>query len=162
MKLILIVIVSFFLEATFSIYEIPFLGYSLFTLVAILLCRYYWEQEKQYYIFCFCIGLLYDVAWTNTLLFHSCLFLATGFCFQKLILIFSERWYSFILTLILSLFFYRVLSYGVLILVGYKNWNWTLFLQVFFSSFLLNIIYGWILYGIIKPHKYVLNKWSST
>lgn len=143
-------IFSIFLEATFSIY-IPFFTHwcsLLFTLVSMLFCSKYFFHSKHYYEFCFGIGILYDVVFTNTLFFHGFLFILIGFLYQQILHWLSYTWYNFLLTILFMIGVYRILSYLILILVDNMAWSLGRLLQVLVSSILCNALYGSLLYGV--------------
>lgn len=155
--MILITTLSFFLEATISIY-IPFSTHwynLLFTLVALMLCSRYFSSIKYYYWYCFIVGILYDIVFTNTLFFHAIIFILIGYLYQKIGNWFSDTWYNFFITIALMIFVYRFLSYLVLLVVGYIAWSPDQFLKILLASFLCNILYGGFLYGIDIGYKHI-------
>lgn len=148
--ILLIMVFSFFLEATFSIYIPLFTHWSslLFTLVSLLFCSQYFSNMKHYYGFCFGIGILYDIVFTNTLFFHGFLFVLMGYLYQKIIHLLSYTWYNFLCIILFLIFVYRIMSYFILTLVGYTIWSLDQLLRVLMASFVCNAFYGLFLYGM--------------
>lgn len=149
MMAILITLISFFLEATFSLY-IPLASHfvaPLFTLVSIFLGSSSFYRKKDYYIYCFCTGLFYDLI-TNTLFLHAILFCILGYLFQKSLSWFSETWYNFLLLLFLMMIIYRICSYSILLLTGYVLFDMVVFLYTLVASFIPNLLYGLLLYEL--------------
>ena len=163
MMAILLTLFSFFLEATCSLY-VPISTYffvPLFTFISVFLGSSSFYRRKDYYIYCFCTGLFYDVL-TNTLFMHAILFCILGYLFQKMLSWFSEKWYNFLWSLFVIIILYRVSSYSILLLIGYLSFDMMLFLRTLIASFIPNLLYGLLLYGlqywVHKKHTNLLKK----
>ena len=149
MTAIFLTLFSFFLEATCSLYvpiTTPFFA-LLFTFVSIFLGGNSFYRRKDYYIYCFCTGLFYDI-FTNTLFMHAILFCILGYLFQKSLSWFSDKWYNFLLILLIMIVLYRSFSYIVLLLTGYLSFDIMVFLRTLAASFIPNLLYGLLLYEL--------------
>lgn len=150
---IILVLLSCYLEGILSTY-IPLETYlftPLFTWISCLLCHSFFFNQKNYLWFCFGVAIFYDIVYTDTLLFHAILFVFTCYLFQKITACLSNNKFSFIFSLIISIFFYRMISYFILISIGYFQWDLHFFFQKLNSSFFLNILYG-ILLSVLFHH----------
>ena len=129
MCIIFITIISFLLEGIFSFYisiSSPFL-LPLPTLLSVCFCQVYFLKKKNYMWYSFIIGVLYDIAYTNTLFLHGILFVCMGYIYQKMSQFFSHTWYHFLLIIILLIGIDRVLSYMILVSIGYLHFNSSFF-----------------------------------
>ncbi len=142
--------VSFLLEGIFSYYIPISTAYWLPvpTLLSICFCHIYFLKHKNYIWFCFLFGILYDIVFTNTLFLHGTLFVVMGFISQKICRLISHTWYQFFLFILVLVAIYRLFTYIILITTGYFPFELSYFLSITMASFLWNLIYGIILYGI--------------
>jgi rod shape-determining protein MreD len=147
--IIIILLISFYLEGIISnLLNINFL-IPLFTLVSlIIIYQYLYNLKNDYYKLCFIIGLLYDIAYTDTLFLNACLFLFIGFIITKLNIIITNNTFNVIILSILIINIYRILTFIILILINYIDLNfYNLFISIV-NSLIINIIYVVILYKI--------------
>lgn len=163
--MISILIISFVLEgllSNFLPYMVQNITYfnPLFTLVSIcLIYPFYQKDRKKYYLLAGLIGFLYDLFYTNLLFLNMYLFIITAFlvhCFYKKIRI--SKW-TFPLLLICMITLYQGIY--ILLLVIFNVVPITLDNAIYWisHSYILNIVYGQILYLIIEhiPKKRRLN-----
>lgn len=150
MYAIIITIISFLLEGIFSFY-IPISSrfwLPIPTLLSVCFCHVYFLKNKNYIWYSFLTGILYDIAYTNTLFLHGILFVCMGYIGKKISKFISHTWYQFLIMTIMLIVIYRLLSYTILISVGYLHFNLSFFLSITMASFLWNLIYSVLLYGI--------------
>ena len=129
----------------------------LLTVVSIfMIYPFFKKQEKKYYVIAFILGILYDLFYTNLLFFNGLLFLGIA-CFTRWV---HKNYEINSIRLLLYLFFVIVLyeSLTGMILYIFQLVPIT-FMRVFYKithSLLLNILYGEVLYFILKwlPKKY--------
>ncbi len=148
MYAIMITIVSFLLEGLFSCY-IPISTHfwlPIPTLLSICFCQVYFLKKRNYIYFCFLFGILYDITFTNTLFLHGILFVIMGYIGQKIVHFFAHTWYYFLLMIFILILIYRMLSYAILVSIGYLPFDFSFFLSITMGSFLWNLIYGILLY----------------
>lgn len=151
---IIITIFSSYLEGIVSIYTPIFNCYflPLFTLVSTLVCFSCFSSSKNYFIFCFVVGVIYDVVYTDTIFFHAVIYVFIAYLFQKMIAWFWATWTHFVFSIITSIFIYRILTYIILLCIGYIHFDFLYFIQVIVGSLILNIIYGIILYFFLQKY----------
>lgn len=160
MHAIIITIISFLLEGIFSFY-IPIFSYfwlPIPTLLSVCFCHVYFLKNKNYIWYAFLTGILYDIAYTNTLFLHGVLFVCMGYIGKKISQFISHTWYQFLIMTILLIGIYRLLSYIILIIIGYLHFNPSFFLSITLASFLWNIIYSLLLY--VLDH-FILKKFTT-
>lgn len=144
-----VLIISFILEGIISnmigIRSDFFL--PLFSVVSLIIVYPYFNHENASFLkFCFVLGLFYDLVYTDTLILNACVFPIIGLLISFLNSRLSNHMISLIFTISFIVLIYRVLNYGILVIVGFFPFSWDVLMTSITSSLLLNIIYGEILY----------------
>ncbi|MBP3461359.1 MAG: rod shape-determining protein MreD [Bacilli bacterium] len=144
--IILILIISFYLEGILSnIGNIL----PLFTLISlIIIYPYLYNLKKDYYKICFIIGLLYDVAYTDTLFLNAFIFLIIGFFIIKINIIMTNNIFNVALISLIVVILYRILVFIILIFINYIDIDINSFFVSIINSLFINILYGMLLYKI--------------
>ena len=124
--------------------------YPLFTLLSlILIYPNYNKKNNRYYIISFILGLIYDIT-LNTLFLNVFIFLLLAYILR---LIFSKIKYNYLSVLfisLLSIIYYRTVTYIMLVILNYLEFNINLLFKSIYSSILLNIIYVSLFYLLKK------------
>lgn len=158
-----VLVVSFCLEGFLS----NVIGMStsffipLFSIVSLLIIYPYFNHEEQSFLTCcFALGLCYDLVYTDTLIVNACLFTIVGLFIKWLNSWLSNHAISLVFMTTLTIIFYRVLMYSILVVVGYLPFDFHDIIISLSSSLVLNIIYVEILYFITDQmsHKYHIRK----
>lgn len=146
-----ILIFSFLFESAFSnIITKGSILVPLFLLTSLTILYPYFKNKKMNFVItCVICGFIYDISLTsspfiNTLSFAS----ASGL----IILIYNYinyNIYSSNFVNIVILIFYRVISYILLCIVDFINFNEMSLLEGIYGSLIVNIIYGIIIFIII-------------
>lgn len=158
----LIIFISFYLDGIISnfISTNTNLLNPLLTLVTlIIIYPYFYNNEKKYYFICFLVGLLYDIVYTNTLGLNAMIFFIIAFFIKKINIFISNNSINVSLISIIIISLYRIMSFLILILIGYISFNFNMLIHSITSSLLLNIIYTIILYLIadnISRRKHII------
>ena len=159
---LIIVIVSLLLDGILSNF-LPYLytNLSIFTplltLVSIfMIYPFFKKKEKTYFILIFIVGIIYDLFYTNLLFFNGVLFVTIGLLIKYIYKTYEITPLRLILYIIILITSYEFLTSLVLLIYNVVEVN---FYKVFYkiiNSLLLNIIYGELIYLIIKliPNKY--------
>lgn len=158
--MIIIIILSFILEGIVTnLVSKNSLLLPLFTITSLVITYSYFSKEKKY-IFILTstiIGIMYDIAFTNSLFINTFTF---TLCSLLIILIDNYIPDSFInkigvnCIMILS---FKIISYFLLFIFGYIKFNYNILIHGLYSSLILNIIYGLILYFICDSLSRKLN-----
>lgn len=128
--------------------------FSLITLISIYPC---FKNDKKYYKICLIYGMLYDLIYTNTLVFHGLLFLCAGYLVHHLYKLFSLNIVNIVALTFIIISTYRILSYILLCLVSNYSFSWLILLRSITSSLVLNIIYILVLHLILQRRYHSLN-----
>ena len=115
----------------------------------ILLEPYFRKNKNMYFIYCFFIGLFYDIVYTGTYFMNAGFFLMIGVFVTYINSVTPNNFVVSILELIILIVFYRVLSFLFLVINGVVDLNIFLLFKSIYSSFLLNLIYSSILYFVL-------------
>ena len=104
----MIVLCSFLLDGILSNY----INNLLLTITAITII----SSTKNYYKTSFLYGLLYDIAYTNTLFINGILFMIIVFITKKINYYFTNNIISNTITILINIIFYRISIYIILVL----------------------------------------------
>lgn len=140
--IILIILVSFYLEGILSnIINISFL-IPLFTILSlIIIYPYLYNRKKNYFIICFIIGLLYDIGYTDTLFLNAIIFLLIGYIIHLINIVITNNWFNVVIISLFIITIYRIITYLVLIFINYITPNLNILINSILNSILINIIY---------------------
>ena len=153
---IVIVVISLFLDGILTNY-LPYLvnDLSLFTplltLISIfIIYPFHRKEEKKYFIILFILGITYDLLYTNLLFFNAILFVGIGVLTKYIYKTFEINYFKILIYIPIIIIVYE--SSIALILLLFNIVPITLYRLIYkiSHSLLLNIIYGELLYLIIK------------
>ena len=109
------------------------------------------ENKNKYYLMVIIISLVYDLIFTNRLGFSVLTFLISSIFIKNIDkLIFSN---SDIIKYLSIFVIYRLISYFILIIVGYLPFNYIVLLKSIYSSIILNLVYV-LLFNYLFLQKY--------
>lgn len=152
----IILVVSFLLDGVLTNF-LPFsvgdlsLFTPLTTIVAIVvLYPLFYKQEKKYYILSFVTGIIYDLFYTNLWFFDGFMFLFIAFIVCHLSRVMGDNYLKILLQILVIIIIYEV-SFALLIaLFNLVPMTIERLIYKISHSLILNLIYGEILYVIIK------------
>lgn len=158
-----ILVISFILQGILSNYiSVDTNIFNLlFPIVAlIIIYPYFRKNNSKYFIYAGIYGLLYDLIYTDTFILYVGLFIMIAFVISKLNIIFSNNIINigFITTIVIAI--YRTITYFVLVVVNYLEFDMNILFKSIYSSLLLNVIYAIIIYFISNrlSYKYRIEK----
>ena len=140
-KILLIIFLSFFLESNLSLFiPINTLFFNIcFVFSSLIIISKMVENKNKYYLIVIIISLVYDLIFTNRLGFSVLNFLISSIFIKNIDkLIFSN---SDIIKYLSIFVIYRLISYFILIIVGYLPFNYIVLLKSIYSSIILNLVY---------------------
>ena len=148
----MIIIVSFFsfvFDFFFSCIFMNSLFLPLIILTSIIVLRPYFKKVNYYYLFCFIIGLLYDLIYTGNYFMSSALFLIIGLliCFVSANM--PNNVFVSIFEIVISIVLYRLMCFIFLFFNGVIAFSLDFLLKSIYCSLITNIIYGILLYFIL-------------
>ena len=159
---IIIMILSLFLDGLLTNY-LSFLPNTLsyftpsLTLVSIfLIYPFYRKNIKKYYITIFILGFMYDLFYTNLFFYNAYIYLLLGLIIRIIYKNLEVTWFRNIIYIALLICFYECLNGGILFLFHLVPITFDRLIYKITHSLILNILYGEIIYILLKiiPNKY--------
>ena len=159
---LIIVLISLLLDGILTNY-LPYLytDLSIFTplltLVSIfMIYPFFKKKEKTYFIIIFIIGIIYDLLYTNLLFFNGVLFIIIGLLIKYIYKTYEMTPVRLILYIAIIISSYELLTGLILLIYNVVPVTFYKIIYKIINSLLLNIIYGELIYLIIKliPNKY--------
>jgi rod shape-determining protein MreD len=147
---VIILVVSVLLEGILSNF-LPINGLltPLFTLVAlIIIYPFFKDNYFDYYKYAFITGIVYDLLYTDTIIFDAIVFCFMVFIITKLCVMLSDNYVNVSIITVLCIIIYRCVTYSLLLLVGNVSWNFMTLLASIYNSLIINIIYCILLFGL--------------
>lgn len=154
---VIILIFSFLLEASISnVINLSSLFIPLFVITSLVILYPYFKNKKFIMITIIC-GLIYDVVFTHTLFINT-----LSFSLISIFIIFCYNYINYNIISsniinIVTIIVYQIINYFLLCIIDYVKFNEMYLLKCISSSLILNIIYGIIIYLILKGLNKILN-----
>ena len=150
--IVFVSMLSFFLDGILSRYiSLNTLFLPLFTIVSLVIIYPYFNNDNfRYFKFVAIIGLLYDIAYFNTLFYNFFLFLIIGFVIGLINYLLSNNLYTNILMTIISITIYRIFTFLLVIIFKTNTFSFFDLIQSIYNSLILNIIYCILIYIITE------------
>ena len=153
---IIIFVISLFLDGLLTNY-LPYLvnDLSIFTplltLVSIfIIYPFYRKDEEKYYIILFILGFVYDALYTNLLFFNAVLFVGIGLFTKLIYKNFEINCFKILLYIPIIIILYETGTALILLVFNIVPITIYRLLYKISHSLVINIIYGELLYLIIK------------
>ena len=128
---IFILVFSFLLDGIIS-YLLPInsLFLPLCSLVSLIIIYPYFNgNKKDYYKYTFLFGFLYDLIYTDTLVFYAFLFLFMAFIITKLTLVLSDNYLNLVLITVILIILFRFISYILIFITGNISFDYHILLR---------------------------------
>lgn len=152
---IIYLIVSFLLDGIVSNYlpfELSNPSYfkTIYTIISLTIMYNYFSNKKKYLIILIILGILFDVVYTSTLLVNTVIFITIYILFTKIDYLMTTNIITINIKSIICIFIYHILTYIILLLSHFNNYNLKLLLIIMLRSIIMTIIYTTISYLIIN------------
>lgn len=159
---IIILIISFLLDGILT----NFLPYGvgnlslftpLLTIVSIVVIySFFYHKENIYYIIAFILGIIYDLFYTNLLFLNGFLFLLIAVFITKIYKLVGFNWIWILIDILVSIIIYECSFAIIIVIFNLVPMTFNRLIFKIIHSIILNILYGELLYLIIKilPKKY--------
>lgn len=148
----IILIISFFMEGIFTnLVSFNSLFIPLFTLTSMVISYDFigkTEKNLTYILSSFIIGIVYDIAYTNSVFINTFAFVI---CATFIIIINKYIRSNILSRTCINLFIiiiYRIITYLLLVIFKYFQFSFNSLFRGIYSSIISNIIYGIFLYFI--------------
>ena len=115
------------------------------------------KEKKKFLIFSFVSGMIYDLFYTNLLFFNGFLFLLLSLIIIKLYEIFGGGYLKILFHILIIIILYETFTALLIIIFNLVPMNIDKLIYKISHSILLNLIYGEVVYFILKriPKKYL-------
>ena len=159
---IIIIIISLLLDGMVTNY-LPYLVNNLSPLTPLLtitslvvIYPFYKKKIKTYYTLAFFLGLLYDLMYTNLFLTNSAIFLILSIIIKNIYKNFNTNGFRILLYITFIICIYEIILAGAFLLFNIVPVTFQALSYKIINSLLLNLLYGQLLYNIIRllPRKY--------
>ena len=159
---IIIMIISLLLDGILTNF-LPFmvndlsLYTPLFTVVSIFfLYPFYRKNNKKYWLIVFTLGIVYDLFYTNLLFLNAILFLGVAYVSKVIYKNYEVDFIKLIIYLVIIIVVYESMTGIIIFLYHLVPVTFEKVIYKISHSLLLNIIYGEIIYFLLKvvPKKY--------
>ncbi len=130
-----------------------------FMIAVIIIISSFKIDDKRKYIITFIFGVLYDLFYTNLVVFHGFIFVII-LLFSKLIIKASKNFFKMIFTFYLMVFCYSVLMYLFSFL--YTNLNLLTLINTIIKSFLINSVFFILIYILFIGIKCLISNRRKT
>ena len=153
--MIVILIISLLLECAISnIISLNSIFNPLFLITSLgLLYPYLKKDNTKYLIICSTCGLIYDIIFYNSIFLNTISFFILGLIVILLNKYLTKNILNIVIITIVSIILYRLISYSMVCIIGYTNFNINSLFKSIYTSLIINIIYGIILYNVLKRIK---------
>lgn len=140
-RTVLVIILSFFLEANLSNYISINTNFFniMFIISSLIIISELITNQNHFYFITILMGLFYDLIFTNRLGFSLLTFFLTAIFIKNINKLVKTK--INIIKYIIILIFYRIISYLILLLVGYLDFNISKLFISIYSSIILNLFY---------------------
>lgn len=152
---ILYLVMSFLLEGIMSnIFPSTLSNISyfttLYTIISFVVIYPYFDNDKKYYLLILIFGILFDLLYTSTFFINIFIFIIIGIIIKLLYNLFPENIFMTNIISYICIIIYHILSFIILVIVGYNDYDIMLLFNIIIHSIFMTIIYTSISYFIIK------------
>ncbi len=151
---ILVLAISIILDGILN-NTLPFINLSLFTplltLISVIsIYPLYKKETKEYLLTIFIVGIIYDLLYTNLLFYNGVLFIVIGLFNIYLNKKIQVNYLTELLILIMNIVVYILLNSLIILICNLTIISIDKIVYVILHSLIINIVYGYILFFIIK------------
>ena len=142
------IIISFILEGVFSnLVSINSLFLPLFTVTSLtILYPYFNNNQTKFISVCALVGFFYDIIYTDSLFVNTFSFTIVALSIIIIYNYINMNIFNINGLNIVIIIIFKIVSYMILCIVGYLHFKSHILVKGIYSSLMINIIYGIILY----------------
>jgi len=123
---------------------------TIYTVISLIVIYHYFENEKKYLSILLILGILFDIVYTNTFCLNIFIFFIIYLIIKQLDYLIDNNLFTINIKGIISIIIYHVLTYILLLLVNYNNYNLNILLTIIIRSIIMTIIYTTISYLLLN------------
>ena len=146
----IILILSFLLDGIlFSLFSFNTPISPLFSLLSILIIYPYCDTNKKSYFICpALLGVLYDIAYSNSLFLNTLLFLGFSYLIIKIFQSFTINIINVLIVGLIGIVLYRFSVSLFMHIIGVTSFDTVILFASVYRSIIVNVIYIMIFYSI--------------
>ena len=122
---------------------------TIYILVALLVVRPYFENEKKYLVMLVVVGFLMGITYTNAVFLNICLFLVVYYFTKFFHFYFPYNYLTINISTLIGIFIYHIFSFLFLYMVGYDHYHVGILLEILFYSIPMTILYTTLVYFLV-------------
>lgn len=122
---------------------------TIYSIVSLVIIYNYFDNQKKYLSILIVLGLFFDIVYTNTFILNIVIFFAIYIVLSYLDYIIPTNIITVNLKSIACVFSYHILTYIILLLANYNNYQIKLLGLILLRSIIMTIIYTTISYIVI-------------
>lgn len=122
---------------------------TIYILVALLVVRPYFENEKKYLVMLVVVGFLMGITYTNAVFLNICLFLVVYYFTKFFHFYFPYNYLTINISTLIGIFIYHVFSFLFLYMVGYDHYHIGILFEILFHSIPMTILYTTLVYFLV-------------
>ena len=123
---------------------------TIYTIISLVVIFRYFDSSKKYLIILFITGILFDIVYTNTLLLNPFIFLIIYFVIKELNYYIPNNLLTINIKSILAIIIYNLITFILLNISNYYNYNFNTLLMIIIRSIPMTIIYTSLSYFLLK------------
>jgi len=123
---------------------------TIYTVISLIVIYHYFENEKKYLSILLILGIFFDIVYTNTFCLNIFIFFIIYLIINHLNYLIDNNLFTINIKGIISIIIYHVLTYILLLLVNYNNYNLNILLTIIIRSIIMTIIYTTISYLLLN------------
>lgn len=123
---------------------------TIYTVISLIVIYHYFENKKKYLYILLILGILFDIVYTNTFCLNIFIFFIIYLIIKQLDYLIDNNLFTINIKGILSIITYHVLTYIILLLVNYNDYNLNILLTIIIRSIIMTVIYTTISYLLLN------------
>lgn len=135
----------------------------LFSLVALIIIYPYFNKNNNHYLLIASVyGLIYDMVYTDTFALNLAIFLLLAVITKYMNSVLNINIINTLINLLVLIVLYRSLTYFILILGGYLEFDIMALFKSIYSSLIINFVYCLIGYYFLDylSYRFRIKKWD--
>ena len=152
---IIYIVISFILDSimsnitAFSLID-PSYFKTIYSVISLVIIYNYFDNQKKYLSILIVLGILFDIVYTNTFILNIVIFLIIYAFLSQIDYMITTNIFTINLKSIICVSLYHILTYIILLLANYNNYNIKLLFLILIRSLIMTIIYTTISYLILN------------
>ena len=119
---------------------------TLYVLVALLNLIPYFDNKKKYFLILIFFGLIIDIAYANTFILNTCLFVVCYYISKSFHAFFPYNWLTLSISNTLCVFSYHIISFIFLNILRYDTYGFNFLIKILSHSIFMTVVYSNIIY----------------